>query len=591
MARALQVSKVDKDLRKCGICLGSLRNPRRLLCQHCFCEDCLDDWIEHQGNTGIICPYCKKPTPNPLEGVKGIPAAIGMAEAKEDYCKKLCSKCEKPDNQAIVYCKDCKHYLCQSCFDVHKAWDAMKHHRIATTEDLISGKVTLSDVNDQYCAKHEGEEKKFYCETCKKPVCRDCIVLKQCCRDHDTVPLKQAVDKHLIHVNKAMKKCSKKRQQCQKVIDKAENVQRALSSSADKAKDDLKRKETAYVKIIQNIFGNFICDIKRSEKESSEKLCKVKDSLSMDQTKIESALVQGEGISRPGSPYEVMSRCNSVLNSLKEASKVELDTVDETLANVPIPDTAWILGHNWKQKGQIKVPCMNGSGPTGIAVTSDGIVAVCVDDRVLVLSKSGDLMHTIDDGIKLGGNGDVGITSTDGFVIPKANRRCKAYDSKYKLLSKFKTYDANNKPSAARAVTVDKNGCIILGMGDKAISIHNADGSLKSSFAIPDTPSRIAVTSHEKIVVTTYNNHTLQLFNYSGECLLTFDPPPEVNTWEPVYVCCSKRDEVFVVNWGEPVAIYRYAASGAYMGCVTTDINSPTGIALSDDDHELYVAD
>ncbi|XP_072046659.1 uncharacterized protein [Amphiura filiformis] len=356
-----------------------------------------------------------------------------MAQAKEDYSKKLCSKCEKTDNQAIVYCKDCKHYLCQPCYEAHTAWEVMKHHRIATTEDLISGKATLSDVNEA---------------------------------------------------------------------------------------------------------------------------------------------------------YEIMSQCNSV----QEASKVELDKVDETLANVQTPESTWILGHNWKQIGLIKVPCRN--TPSGIAVTSDGMVAVCdFTYRILVLSKSGDLMHTIDDGARLGGSGDVSITSTNGYVIPKAKQCCRFYDCNYKLLSELKTYGANNIPSIARAVTVDKNGCIILGMDDDAISIHNADGSFKSSFAILYTPWSVAVTSHEEIVVTGYINHTLQLFNYSGKYLLTFDPSPEVNTWYPTYLCCSKNNEVFVSNWGDPKAIYRYAASGVYMGCVTTDVSDPRGIALSHDDQELYVAE
>lgn len=514
----------------------------------------------------------------------------------------MCSKCKNPDQKATVYCKDCKHYLCQPCYDTHKTWYGLQHDRIATIEDLISGQATLSDTNDQYCTEHEGEEKKFYCETCHKSVCRDCIVLKQCCRDHDTVPIKKAAEKQVIYLNEAVMKCSKKKQECKAAIDKAQTVGKTLSSSVGKVKGELKMRENSYVKVIRDIFGNFMGDVEKLEQESSEKLSKVKDGLSTKLTEIENAKVVGERLSESGSPYEIMSQSSSVLSSLKKMSMLELDKVDDTLANVQTLQSAWILhvGLNWRQIGQIKVPSKSGFRPTGIAVTSDGKIAVCERyHRIHVLSKSGDLMHTIhgdtmlanDDSFRLGGLGDVSITSTNGYVIPKDNQCCQQYDSNYKLLSTFKTYNANKEPSGAIAVTVDKNGCVILGMYHNAISIHNADGSFKSSFAIPNNlPYSVAVTSHDEIVVASYDNQ-LQLFNYSGKCLLTFDPPPEVKSWVPRYVCCSKKDEVFVSNLGDPKAIYRYAAGGVYIGCVTIDVNDPWGIALSHDDQELYVVE
>ena len=84
---------------------------------------------------------------------------------------------------------------------------------------------------------------------------------------------------------------------------------------------------------------------------------------------------------------------------------------------------------------------------------------------------------------------------------------------------------------------------------------------------------------------------TLQLLDYSGNSIQTLDTPPEVKTWKPEYVCCSKTDDVFVVNQGDPKAIYRYAAGRVYMGCVTTELSEPQGIAISHDDQELFVTE
>ena len=301
-----------------------------------------------------------------------------------------------------------------------------------------------------------------------------------------------------------------------------------------------------------------------------------------------------------------------MVDSMKQVSQVEMDKVDKTLAKVPHPESFWLtLGPTteWGQVGQMDVPCDD--YPTGIAVAPNGTIAICDNwNRILVLSKSGDLIHTIDDGVRLGGAGDISITPTNGYVILNRNNFCQVYDSNYKLLSKFKTYNANKESSEAKAVTVDKNGCVILGIDDvdsdisdeddddsndssmngNAISVHGTDGSFISSFAIPYRPSSIAVTSHEQIAIASYDNQSLQLFSYSGECLMTIDPPPEVNDWCPRYVCCTMR-EMFVFNDGDPRAIYRYTTSGVYLGCIVKGLDFQWGIALSHDEQELYVVE
>ncbi|XP_072015082.1 E3 ubiquitin-protein ligase TRIM45-like [Amphiura filiformis] len=586
------ISKKYKISSNCGICLERFRNPRRLRCHHCFCEECLEDWISHNTETTaeIICPRCKKTTPIPSEGVRGFPG-VQMEKAKEDYSKKICSKCKKSDQRVTVYCQDCKHYLCQSCYDVHKAWEAMKHHRIVRVEDLMSGKASLTDTKDHYCADHEGELNKFYCKTCKKLVCRDCILMVQHCRDHDYVTLKNAAAERLSVLDEEIKKCDDKKKKCRDGIEKIQTVASELNKAADDAKAKYEKLKMGYLYQVEELFAateKHVTAIQQNRKGELD--CAENDSRGQLK-QFESAIEEGKRLmTGSASHYDVIANYDSVVGTLQDLNKIELNEVDDRLLDIPIMPIppAIEFSQRWKPIGQMKVSCKE--GPTGIAVTSDGTVAVCDSwHRILVFSKSGELMHTID-GYMLGGSGVVSITSTNGYVIPTYDTTCKLYDNNYKLYSEFKTYNANNEPSEARAVIVDKNGCIILGIGDNAISIHNADGSLKSSFATPYEPRSVAVTSHEEIVVAG-EDANLQLYNYSDKCLQTLSTPPEVKRWQPRYVCCSKRDEVFVVNRGDPKAIYKYAGGRVYMGCVTTEVNDPRGIALSHDDQELYVTE
>lgn len=53
------------------------------------------------------------------------------------------------------------------------------HHRIVPLADVTAGKYDDEIRSKQQipCRKHEGEDFRFFCETCDVPVCRDCIVL------------------------------------------------------------------------------------------------------------------------------------------------------------------------------------------------------------------------------------------------------------------------------------------------------------------------------------------------------------------------------------------------------------------------------
>ena len=112
----------------------------------------------------------------------------------------------------------------------------------------------------------------------------------------------------------------------------------------------------------------------------------------------------------------------------------------------------------------------------------------------------------------------------------------------------------------------------------------------------------LAATSQGEIVCSFADRSCLELMDYSGSSVRKIQPPPEVKNWIPTLVCC-REGETFVVNgcvydkagWlkynGEPKCIFRYSAKGDYLGCVTTDVRNPMGIALSQNGMVLFVAE
>ena len=188
------------------------------------------------------------------------------------------------------------------------------------------------------------------------------------------------------------------------------------------------------------------------------------------------------------------------------------------------------------------------------------------------------------------------MTKTNKYVIDGKEEMLK-YNSQGNQISKLKLYDMKDELSDPFCVAVDPNGKIIAGLADQTISIHDADGSLVSKFATRSQPYHLAATSNGEIICSILDTYlgqctSVQLMDYSGGNVRVIQPPAEVQVWTSRFMCC-RQGEIFVSNTGtgKPNGVYRYTSEGDYLGCVTTEVSNPRGIALSKDGTELFAAD
>ena len=190
----------------------------------------------------------------------------------------------------------------------------------------------------------------------------------------------------------------------------------------------------------------------------------------------------------------------------------------------------------------------------------------------------------------------IALTKVNKYVVD-GNKEMLIFHSQGNKDSNVQLYDMEDKLCHANSVAVDSNGKLIAGLQGNTISIHNADGSLISKFATQFRPFRLATTSNGEIVSSFWDTkvtHTtsVQLMDYSGKNVRVIQPPAEVKVWTPVFVCC-RQGEIYVTNTDfgdlstDPTGVYRYTSEGDYLGCVTTEVCNPTGIAMSKDGMEL----
>ncbi len=159
------IEKLDEQLN-CSICLDTYTDPKLLQCFHTYCTKCLIKLVvrDTQGQLTLTCPACRKVTPFPPNGVRGLQSAFQIND--------------------FIGIRD----------DLKKVKD-----RIPSQEPGVEGDATSrtpSKKTTHYCSEHADRELELYCETCNELVCLKCAVRGGKHRDHDYAPLDEAFDKY-----------------------------------------------------------------------------------------------------------------------------------------------------------------------------------------------------------------------------------------------------------------------------------------------------------------------------------------------------------------------------------------------------------
>ncbi|XP_072018596.1 uncharacterized protein [Amphiura filiformis] len=197
-------------------------------------------------------------------------------------------------------------------------------------------------------------------------------------------------------------------------------------------------------------------------------------------------------------------------------------------------------------------------------------------------------------------NRDVLIIGDDYYVTSRT-KFVRVYGSNGKFQRQFHAVAPASSSRLLYTVfcmTQDKaTGLLVLGASysrSACLSIHRTDGRHVNSLKIAIEPTFIAMTSQSHFIVSSHPDKLVQILDpSSGLALVTINSPSEISQWFPSGVCCSQFDDIYIANKATDRSrgIYKFTASGELLGCMTTVVASPYGLALTDDDHRMIVAD
>ncbi len=479
----------------------------------------------------------------------------------------------------------------------------MKDHEVTNIEHLSSGEVAslTATSKDRECRYHEGEVMKFYCETCEELICKECIMCYHLV--HQYVRLQDAIKSQSKTLADLAASGEKSKKKYRDAIEKIKQVEKDLVTTSQEAKKNLKKIQDDVLIQMDVSFKITEAELDALQLQKITEISSLENDLQTKLSTIENACDVASQITQMGAGQDITSIYPTLSASLKDlcAQSDKLKTDHEGLGYIGVetltkPDYMHMVrlkqAAQWAKVGEFtELP-----EPWAIAVHPNGDLAV-TSDLVLgamICSQTGQVKYNFEGPFKSQLQ-DIS-TTPDGRYIITGDSEILFYDIQgVRMATNSVTmYDVNDQLCNPLNLATDPTGKIIASSySGRTFSIHYADGQLISKFCTPVDPVShdITVDGH---IVATFGDKSVHLLDYSGKKIQTLQPPPNVTSWRPFSVCCSKQGEIFVVTRGDPKAVFRYTADGSScLGCIISDsyLEDPISIAVTEDGQKIFLTE
>ncbi|XP_078699522.1 E3 ubiquitin-protein ligase TRIM56-like [Branchiostoma floridae x Branchiostoma belcheri] len=210
MASSSLLSQISDDFLQCKVCYEPYKTPKVLACLHTFCLECLEQSLEKQRGerSRLFCPTCRTATCLPEGGVTRLKDNFFVESLRDtvDIYRKIhskhedvmCNNCAENDSPeaASARCLTCDEFLCPDCVNAHKRVRLTRDHCLVALDTIRASKTEapLKNAKTPLCEKHDNQVMRFFCTTCRIPVCHDCTVIDHREPEHEYVYLTELVD-------------------------------------------------------------------------------------------------------------------------------------------------------------------------------------------------------------------------------------------------------------------------------------------------------------------------------------------------------------------------------------------------------------
>ena len=619
--------KITKQL-ECAICREDYRAPRVLPCLHVFCEACIERLLVGAQRDKLTCPNCRKSAPLPEGGVSGLPFAFyiqHLLEVREvlekvrNPEKAQCDKCG--EGEVRGFCRDCGHFICQLCRDVHSRWREFQSHSVSGLDQVSETSVKMLSLRKVpvFCPRHTSEPVKIYCETCDELMCYDCAIKTHRDHSYDLVP--DAFPKHRDALLASLDAIKSELVSVGKTIAEL----KARSSRLDGQGAEAKAKVDAEVAKLQAILEThrreLHSEIDGKVDQGKKELGAEIDCHELRQAQLSSCVEFVEASLQSGTQEEVLSIKGQMEQRTRQLSTeftpqqlelgpekaicvtcADLNTPFDTLGHVRFEVN--FAGVHVTTIGGINHPCH-----VAFATTGDMVVCEWNANTMRVYDRSHRHLRSF------GRRGQresrleepLGVTvSPDNEIFVAACHCVKKFTLEGRFLASVGSEGSGplqfHTPFAI-AYNTTNDRVYVCDTVNNRITILNPDLTLHGSFGNKgrepgqlNMPEGIAVNSRGNILVADHLNNRVQIFDANGALLSSLTQSDSGKKLQgPISVAVSPQDRVFVVeNYSNRVTLFdergRFIKSFGNRGSADGEFDDPYAVAV-DANGLVYVSD
>ena len=190
MAEGQVKQMLEKEVT-CALCLDLFKQPKKLPCDHVYCRDCLRGLALRSLNATISCPECRTLTQVPGNDVNNFPTA----------------------------------------FRVNRLIEAFQQVQIRVETD--------SPNVIEMCQIHPAQQLVIYCETCKKQLCRDCVLMSQEHASHEYGFFEKMAPKHREKVIRKLSQITAQKSSISSALGEIAAAKSNMADDAQECRDDV----------------------------------------------------------------------------------------------------------------------------------------------------------------------------------------------------------------------------------------------------------------------------------------------------------------------------------------------------------------
>ena len=202
MAEGRVKQVIEKEIT-CALCLDLFKRPKKLPCDHVYCRDCLRGLALRSLNATISCPECR-------------------------------TLCQVPGN------------------DINNFPTAFQTNRLIEAFQQVQVQVETDSPNvAEMCQAHPTQQLAMYCETCKKQLCRDCVLMTKKHASHEYGFFEEVAPKYRKKVANELSLIKTQNLSISSALGEIVATESSVAAHAQKCQDDVEHAFEKLISVIQ----------------------------------------------------------------------------------------------------------------------------------------------------------------------------------------------------------------------------------------------------------------------------------------------------------------------------------------------------